>query len=213
MRMSCWLVLCALVAVAAPVSKADTTYTVNQTFNVDGGTIQACPPNRQCAAATGSITGTITTDGNTGTLSSSDIIGFNLEYAYGTDAASMLDGEYGGTAQVIGDGLYATATGLFFTTGSGAGTLDFDAGNGYDIIESLSNPVCLSLPCTISDPSLNFFLEANPNTQPGYVTGSDPFTAAMTPIATVTPEPATAVLYLLGLSLIVLFRKRLAFLF
>ncbi|HTU32545.1 MAG TPA: hypothetical protein VMF66_01945 [Candidatus Acidoferrum sp.] len=192
--------------------RADTTYTVSQTFNIDSQTINGCGPagSPQCTAATGTITGTITTDGNSGVLSSTDITGFNLTLGYGSDGSDIVDGENGGTAEVIGNALYATSTGLFFTTGSGGGTITFVEGNGHDIFESLSNPICLSSPCTISDPALSFFLEAGPGS--GNVTGSDPLTTAIVPIATVTPEPATAVLYLLGFALIVLLRKRLAFL-
>ncbi|MGH9734357.1 MAG: PEP-CTERM sorting domain-containing protein [Candidatus Acidiferrales bacterium] len=152
--------------------------------------------------------GTITTDGNTGALSSTDITGFDLTYEYGAYSSSMTP-EYG-FGGVTGPALFASPTALFFTTGSGGGTLSFVAGNGYDVIESLSDPVCLDLPCNISDPAaLNFFLEAKGDVT-GYVTGSIPFTAATMPIATVTPEPATAVLYFVGLGLIVLLRRRIA---
>lgn len=211
MRMSRWLILVAAIALSAAGLRADTTYTFNQTFNVDGGTIGNCNPSLGpvCNAATGSVTGTITTDGKTGVLTSSDITGFNLTYGYGAESNGMTpDYGFGG---VTGTALYASPTTLFFTAGAdGGATLSFVAGNGHDLIESLSDPICLDLPCSISDPpALNFFLQTNADLGITIVTGSVPFTAAIMPIATATPEPSTAILCFLGLTLIFLFRKRL----
>lgn len=208
-RMSCWLTLVAAIALSAAGLRADTTYTFNQTFNVDGGTIGNCNPSlgSVCNAATGYITGTVTTDGKTGVLSSSDITGFNLTYGYGTESNDLTP-DYG-FGSVIGTALYASPTTLFFTTGSGGGTLSFVAGNGHDLVESLSDPICLGSPCSISDPpGLDFFLQANADLGITMVTGSSPFTTAIVPIAS-TPEPGTAVLCFLGLALIFLCRKRL----
>lgn len=202
---------------SAPIAGADTTYTVSQTFPVDGGVVQGCGPSGQCqdVATTGSITGTITTDGNTGVLSSTDIIGFDLTDKYGEFADQFTKddnvpvGLDGANAQVVGSDLYATSNSLLFTTGSGGGSLIFLAADGHQLSESLSNPICFSSPCTISDPAaLNFYLAVDPDQ---FVTGSIPFTAAVTPIATATPEPSMAILLFLGLALITLLRKWLTF--
>lgn len=202
MRKLIWVVCFVLFGMSTPVLRADTTYTINQTFNVNGGTISGCNSyylGSQCAAATASITGTITTDGNTGALTSADITGFDLSYDYGYVSAQLGSGN-GPIVGVTGSALYATATDLFFTTGSGAGSLSFTEGNGHSISESL----------TASGPAaLDFYLS---NYAPATaVSGSMALTGSTMTIGTaVAPEPSTGVLFLIGLGFIMLLSLFLA---
>ncbi len=80
----------------------------------------------------GSVTGTITTDGTTGVLSASNIVGFDLTLngiGLSSTLASPTDGVYTG-----GTGLTATPSDIFFDFGSYRSYLDFQAvyGNGAD---------------------------------------------------------------------------------
>ncbi|HEX5423981.1 MAG TPA: PEP-CTERM sorting domain-containing protein [Candidatus Acidoferrales bacterium] len=198
MRKIAWIIALVLAAVLTPVSRADTTYTVNQTFNVDGQAVRgACNPQlvpHDCTATTGTITGTITTDGNTGFLSSADITGDSLVYGFGAFSAEITSGP--GLDGGVSD-LYASATDLFLVGNDGSFTTG--KGNGFQITESVSGS------------ALNFDLSIGDIGMIPSVTGSTFAPSGIANFATVTPEPSTAVLCFLGLALIFLFRKRLAF--
>lgn len=179
--------------VSTPVLRADTTYTVNQTFSVVGDTVVACNPSPNplaCAASTGTITGTITTDGNTGILSSADITGDSLVYGFGNFSAEITNsqGENVGVSDLV-----ASGTDLFFIGGDGS--FITGKGNGFGIVESVSGP------------ALNFLLSIGDTPSVLSVTGSTPVTSGIAMFATVAPEPSTAILYFLGLALIILWRK------
>lgn len=102
MRLSFILAATALLS-AGLVARADTTYTVDETFS---GL---------------SAVGTITTDGNLGTLSGSDILDYTLTVSEGANSATFSDGGSYGEG-VFGSNLTATSTGLFF---------NFDGGDSY----------------------------------------------------------------------------------
>lgn len=88
---------------AGRASAADITYTVNDVVGA------------------GSVTGTITTDARIGTLSTADILEFNLTLNDGTGIATLTD--FGDAAAFIqGNDVTATATQLLF---------DFTADNSY----------------------------------------------------------------------------------
>lgn len=84
-------------------SANDITYTVNDVVGA------------------GSVTGTITTDGTIGTLSTGDIVGFDLTLNDGTGTAS-LSSLVNAAAFILGDDVTATASQLIF---------DFTTDNSY----------------------------------------------------------------------------------
>lgn len=84
-------------------SATDITYTVNDVVGA------------------GSVTGTITTDGTIGTLSTGDIVGFDLTLNDGTGTATLVDG-VSGAATILGNDVTATASELIF---------DFTTDNSY----------------------------------------------------------------------------------
>lgn len=198
-----------LVAVSAPVASADTTYTLNQTFNLDGGTMSGCAPdNALCTVATATVSGTITTDGNTGILSSTDITGFDLADEFGSFGDEIPSGSASGM-WFTGSGLFATSTGLFLTTDSGGGSVTFVEQDGHSIVES-TMPICSTSPCTAgSDPALYFLLHPEPS--PGDAIGSIAFSGDTIEIAAATPEPSTAILCFIGLVLMIFLRRRARF--
>lgn len=209
MRTALWIVALVLVGLSTPAARADTTYVFNQTFNIDSQSLADCGPpgNPACTAATGTTTGSITTNGSTGVLSGTDVMGFDVGDVYGQFGDDIASGEYGASAGIYG--LYATSTGLFLMTGPGGGELSFTEDNGHEIDES-TNPICASSPCTSSgsDPALYFLLHTAPS--PGPAIGSTAFSGDMIEIATATPEPSTFLLCFVGLGLIVFLRKRFA---
>src|SRR5436309_15106863 len=85
--------LCVLACVSV-CSAGPIVYTVNQTVGL------------------GSVTGTITTDGNLGTLGGVDISAFNLNISDGNGTIQLVNPQSGATT--FGSGLSATLTGLFF---------------------------------------------------------------------------------------------------
>jgi hypothetical protein len=115
MRKSKLAIPVALVAILAPVvaRAADITYTVNSSVG-----------------ASGSITGTITTDGNSGVLGTSDILDWNLVLNDGTNPTFTLAGMSNSAEEVLGSDLTATATELLF---------DYSGSdNGFFLLENLS---------------------------------------------------------------------------
>lgn len=196
MRKALWVIAVALAAALSPVLQADTTYTVNQTFNVDGGTIGGdCNPLRfDCSASTAYITGTITTDGSTGLLSSSDIIGVSLADDAGSYSGGVNVGVNGYPSGTNFSGLYAYDSGLFFVGAQGGSFLGV-IGNGFFVNESVSP----------GSPVLDFLVGMGDGVG---VTGSTTLSNGLVTIATVTSEPGTAVLCFLGLAFIVVLRKR-----
>lgn len=99
------LLLCTS-AVADPI-----TYTVNENF-----------PGL-------SAQGTITTDGNVGTLTSADILDYDLTVSNGLFSASFAQGGSFLPAQVSGTNLTATSSFLFFNFSGGPGSFGLGAPN------------------------------------------------------------------------------------
>jgi hypothetical protein len=115
MRKSMLAIPVALLAILSPVfaRAADITYTVNSSVG-----------------ASGSMTGTITTDGNTGVLGTSDILDWNLVLNDGTNPTFTLNGLANSAEEVAGSDLTATATQLLF---------DYSGGdNGFFLLENLT---------------------------------------------------------------------------
>jgi len=79
------------------VKAADVTYSVSQSIG-----------------AAGSVTGSITTDGSTGVLGTSNIVDWNLVLNDGTNPTFTLAGSSNSEEEVIGSDLTATATQLLF---------------------------------------------------------------------------------------------------
>lgn len=85
----------------SPAFAASITYTVNENF------------------PTLSAQGTITTDGNLGTLTTADILNYDLTVSSGLISASFIQGGSFPPAQVFGSDLTATADGLFYNFSGG----------------------------------------------------------------------------------------------
>ncbi len=88
------LLLASILAIPVIASAAPITYNVNNVFS------------------TFSVNGTITTDGNLGTLASSDITGYSLTLADPTHTDTLT--AVNSSETVYGSDLTATASGLFF---------------------------------------------------------------------------------------------------
>jgi len=95
----------------SPVFAASITYTVNESF-----------PGL-------SAQGTITTDGNLGTLTSADILDYSLTVSNGLISSSFSQGGSFLPAQVSGTNLTATSSGLFFNYSDGPGSFGLGAPN------------------------------------------------------------------------------------
>ena len=96
-----------MVLAPAAMRASDITYTVDETVG-----------------STGLVTGTITTNGDTGTLSQSDILSWNLVANDGTNTFDLTNSD--SVAQTFGTDLTATSSQLLFDFTSGpAGYLTF----------------------------------------------------------------------------------------
>jgi PEP-CTERM motif len=115
MRKSMLAIPVALLTILAPVAvrAADITYTVNSSVG-----------------ASGSVTGSITTDGNTGVLGTADILDWNLVLNDGTNPTFTLNGVANSAEEVVGVDLTATATQLLFDYSGADG--------GFFLLENLS---------------------------------------------------------------------------
>lgn len=94
-----------------PAFASSITYTVNENFPFL------------------SAQGTITTDGNIGTLTSADILGYDLTVSNGLVSASFAQGGSFLPAQITGTNLTATSSFLFFNFSDGAGSFGLGAPN------------------------------------------------------------------------------------
>ena len=102
---------CAAFLLCTPAYAASITYTVNESF-----------PSL-------SAQGTITTDGNLGTLTSADILNYDLTVSNTLFSASFTQGGSFLPAQVSGTNLTATSTALLFNFSDGAGSFGLGAPN------------------------------------------------------------------------------------
>jgi len=194
MRKSLWLMALALGALCAPAAlrAGDITYTVDETV---GG---------------GSVTGFITTDGNTGTLGSSDIVNWNLVLNDGTNPTFDLNGS-NSQEQVIGADLSATATQLLFNFGgTDGGSFDIEnpglSQNGPVICYEAGSSFPFCQNGTPVPPANSIVLDTLlPETDFVYTTG---LTGTEVIGSVATPEPASAALVLTGLLGLVGVRRR-----
>ena len=111
------LLLASLVAVPSLAAAAPITYNVNNSFS------------------TFSVSGTITTDGKLGTLTSSDITKYSLTVSNSnrTDTLNALNS----SESISGSGVTATASGLFYdyVSGESHSTYDYLGFFGYDFTD------------------------------------------------------------------------------
>jgi hypothetical protein len=164
-----------MVLQAGPCSATPITYTVGQAIGLGG------------------VTGTVQTNGTTGVLSASDIVGWNLELT-GVGAAFNLTSPASSVFLVGGD-LTATATDLYFNfSASDGGYVLFQlvpfSGTQYYCDQALGGGPCLQgasvVPQYYTDPSAQIVPEGGNQVIA---------TAAADPV----PEPMTLVLFGAGL--------------
>jgi hypothetical protein len=188
MRRYLGIILFAVVALASPtvVSANDITYNVNQTEGVFG------------------VTGTVTTDGTIGTLSTSDIAAWDLTLSSpGYWPAISLD-TANSTATVVGGALSASASQLAF---------DFTFGGSNSYL-SFSDPTDVSWWDTVSQPPYAGYmgiaeLYALDDEQYSYISGTQVIADGGIPVA----EPGTTSLLLVGvgmLGIMMVTRKRIS---
>jgi hypothetical protein len=149
----------------------------------------------------GSVTGSIQTDGNTGTLTLADITNWNLVLNDGSRTFTLSSPPNANNADLlVGTSLTATASGLFF---------DFSTHNGSFVefknpaTGSALNYLCLqdaSGACS-SNPS-DFVIRVDPDS---LIFASE---SGKVEIATAVPEPASVALLLAGLAGLGFLRRR-----
>ena len=165
----------ALAFAATTASAVTTTYNVNQTINL------------------GSVTGTIQTDGAVGTLTQSNIVGFDL-FVGGPGAAVELT-QANSVIVTQGSNFSATASSLFFDYSGASGYLlfqfgSFGTGKKYYCNSSVSG-TCFQGASAIPD-SFD-----SPSAQVEARTGNQIIASA----AGLVPEPASWALMLAGFAL------------
>ena len=178
-------ILCALSLTLTGSAVADITYTVNDHVGV------------------GTVTGSIVTDGLIGTLSSGDILSFNLSLYDGTGMANLTSG-VNGMVFIAGNNVTATATQLLFNFNGNGGFMNF-----FD-------------PFTCSPPEWSFETTGSGTSCNG-TTGNEEGVSAVLPLwsgvysaesgntvfASVVPEPGSLGLMFAGLaSLVGIARRR-----
>jgi len=185
MRRSVWTmrVLLLFAAIIAPtVSRADISYTVNQLL------------------PSGSITGTITTDGTQGTLGGFEIkdFSFGVEQT-GVGTGKVTGGAGAGKVNLSGIDVDATPTSLIFNfAGTDGGVLQLiDTTNNNSVTWGIVQcPICGFISADITPAS----------SVSDVLTG---LTKAETIATVATPEPRTGILLLTGIALVFAMRKYL----
>ena len=181
---------CYVLACASICSAAQTTYIVNQTVGA------------------GSVTGTITTDGNLGTLTTGDIVAFNITINDGSGTTQLVNTQ--ATATIFGSGVTATPTGLF---------LNYTLNSGL-LIEGINTPtagnntyVCWeggTLSCTNGPTGIDLCRNCPNGSNAGAQILSQSGTQAIASApATATPEPSTILLVGLGAGILGLNHRKL----
>jgi len=191
MRKTLWIVALAMTAVLAPAAlRANTIYNVDLTVGTGG-----------------SVTGTIVTDGNTGALTASDIVSWNLMVTVSPNANDMVGPGGPNNVTSLGTGFSATATQLLFNYSASSSYLYFD--------DSSVAQFCLytSSECNASPVDGIYIAATNTTTFAGL--SSEVAETGDFVFATVgqTPEPGTLTLILIGfgsLGMMPRLRKRIA---
>lgn len=186
MRRFLWIISFVFVILIAPtVMRADDiTYTVNQT---EGGY---------------GVAGTITTDGKIGTLSSSDIIAWNLTL---NSSPAILLGTNNSTALLLGSSLSAAADQLKFDFTSGSFSYlqfhDPAYGSWWDVVSQPPSPGYMAIAELSGLGGENY----------SFISGNQVIADGGVPVS--TPEPGTNSLLLVGvgmLGLMMVKRKRIS---
>jgi hypothetical protein len=137
---------------------------------------------------TGSVTGTITTNGTLGTIGLADITGWDITINIPSFAPVTLDpSNSGGAVNPADSGLTATSAALYLTPAT-TGSSSF-----LTFLESATGPAVkwLNVGLSTSDQSATL----NDTTQIPFIAGS--YNADL-PMATTVPEPSTLVVAVLG---------------
>ena len=189
MRKSLWLTLALFLAAAVgmpSVLRADTTYNV--------------------VLDTANVSGTITTDGNTGVLGQSDIVSWDLTVNDGTDGPFTDTSADSNILVVAGDDLSATATTLSFAfTGGETGGLALD-----DLATSYAVCWVDDIYCDGEGTTNGITIQQQSGTFNYFSldeSGTQVIASATPPVS--TPEPGTVALLLMGIGMVLVMRKRL----
>jgi hypothetical protein len=176
-----------LVFALASTGKADINYVVSRTVG------------------TGSVTGTIETDGTVGTLTGANVVNWNLTLTIPTETTYILTGPLSGNNSVVfetGSDFTATASDLFFNfSGTDAGILLFQTGlfggsNYY--CDSTSAGACFAGETVTPESFLN---AQNVSRSGNIIIGTAP--------TTTTPEPHYWILLSSMLAAVFVARKRI----
>lgn len=167
--------------------------------------------NLDVALSGGTVTGTITTDANSGVIATTDIVDYSLMLNDGAHTLSLLGPLSGNNSQVLIGGSAVTAT-------AAALSYDFAANPAYFVIQSprvgaLTNFFCLNDPvasCSIGGNSnVAAKIGADPIFQGAPIDGVGVFATAAGPSP--IPEPSTMALVGTGvLGLVGAVRRRLS---
>ena len=171
------LLLASLLAIPGIAAASPITYNVNNAFS------------------TFSVTGTITTDGNLGTLSSADITGYTLTVSNTTHTDTLTAAN--SSESISGSGVTATASGLFYdyVPGESSSTFDYLGFFGNDFTDlCFQSSGCFTFDGTAYESIFFPFGGGNPKEfQSGNVE------IASTGSMAATPEPESFVLLGTGL--------------
>lgn len=166
--------------------------------------------NLNVSLSGGTVSGTITTDSNSGVLATSDILDYNLMLNDGSNTLNLLGALSGNNSQVaiFGTALTASATGLSY---------DFAANPAYFVIQSpaigdVTNFFCLNDPvasCSVNGKSnVAAQIGSDPIFQGPPIDGVGVFATAA--VAPAVPEPSTIALLGTGMvGLMGVVRRRL----
>jgi hypothetical protein len=189
MRKLLWIIALALAALSAPtVLRADITYNIDLTVG------------------SGSVMGTIVTDGTVGMLAASDIVGGSLTISgYSLSDVNPLPAQL---YNLTGDDLTATGTSLLFNfSGGDSGGVAIGDSGGDSLYWNLST-VGYFYGCGGADENMLYAFACSASYATGTLSGDDVIGTAVS----TTPEPSSVVLMLIGIGLFgfLMIRKRIS---